>query len=367
MLRSTKNETHQRGWALLTACLLFAGSAGAFMLLSHVSGCAHGWLPELPVENWTEAPRWPQTPNNPRIIHVGEIRSNEDIVETRGFLGSLADTLLGSEMKVQLDRPFDIAVDSQGRLLVADPGLRALVIFDTVSGKTHIVRKIDKGHLASPVGVAVDSEDNIYVSDSVLGIVALFSPDGEHRLTIGAGKLRRPTGIAIDNKRKRVLVVDTLAHQVKVFSFTGRKLSAFGAHGVGEGRLNFPIFIAIDGAENIWVVDSMNARVQRFDRDGRYMSRFGKRGNSAGDFARPKGIAIDSEQNIYVVDSLFDNIQIFNQEGRLLLYFGNMGVSKGEFWLPAGTVIDDEDRIFVADSFNHRIQIFRYLKEGEFN
>ncbi len=331
-----------------------------------VFGCAHGWFPELPRDRWDEAVRWPLAPNEPRIVHVGEIRSGEDIVKARGFWGAIANTLLGAKTETFLDRPLDIAMDSSGRLLVADPGLRAVVVFDTSSGKTFNIREIPKGRLLSPVGVSVDADDNIYVTDSVLGYIVTFFPDGKHRLDIGAGKLRRPTGVVVDKKRKRIFVVDTLAHQIKIFDLSGRELAAFGDHGSGVGELNFPIFIALDGMGNIWVVDSMNARVQCFDGDGRYVRSFGQRGDSAGSFARPKGIAVDSEQHVYVVDALFDNVQIFSQEGQLLLYFGRQGVGNGEFWLPAGIVIDKEDRIFVADSFNHRIQLFRYLKLGTF-
>ncbi len=351
------------GWCLRLASLLLLGLALTAIV---VVGCAHGWLPELPREKWNEAVRWPLAPNQPRIVHVGEIRSNEDIIKARGFWGTIANSVLGAKTEILLDRPLDIAVDSSERLLVADPGLRAVVVFDTSSGKTNIIRKISKGHLVSPVGISVDADDNIYVTDSALGLIASFDSEGKHRLDIGAGKLRRPTGIVVDKKGGRILVVDTLAHQIKVFDLLGTELSAFGDYGNGTGELNFPVFIAVDEMQNIWVVDSMNARVQCFDREGRYVRSFGKRGDSAGSFARPKGVAIDSEQHVYVVDSLFDNIQIFSQEGQLLLHFGQQGVGDGQFWLPAGVVIDKEDRIFIADSFNHRIQIFRYLKEGAF-
>lgn len=325
--------------------------------------CARGRLPELPPSRWDEAERWPQRPGRGRIFRVGEIRNSADIVESPGFMSRLADTVLGESPPVSLSRPMGVAIDRNGRVVVADPGLAAVVVFDPTSGDTLLLDTTPDGRMLSPIGVACDDESNIYVTDSARAEVIVFDADGSHRLSFGRGQLQRPTGIAFDAARRQLLVVDTLTHEVGIFDTQGTKLAVFGGRGDGEAELNFPVFLALGTRGQRWIVDAMNARVQRYDAEGEHVGGFGQRGDSAGYFANPKGIALDSDGNVYVADALFDNIQIFDPDGRILLHFGRHGSGAAGLTLPEGIAIDTADRVFVADSLNHRIQIYRYVSE----
>ena len=77
------------------------------------------------------------------------------------------------------------------------------------------------GQLFRPKGVALDNKGNIYVSDSYLGMIQVFSSDTRFRYVLAENgkpyKLTSPAGITID-KQNRLYVCEMLENKVSVFS-----------------------------------------------------------------------------------------------------------------------------------------------------
>jgi sugar lactone lactonase YvrE len=262
---------------------------------------------------------------------------------------------------IELVRAYGLTVDEQENLLIADPG----------SGLVHIIhlpdgnyRKLphpkDAIEFLSPIDVETDGDGRIYISDSAAKVVHVFDQEG--RFERSFGEFTRPTGLALNRPLSRLYVVDTAAHQLRVYATSGKHLFDVGSRGDAPGQFNFPTNISLDRQGNVFVTDSMNFRIQAFDPEGQLLYNFGRAGDGPGFFSKPRGVGVDSDGHIYVVDATFDNVQIFDPSGQILLYFGAPGTEAGKFYLPAGLGIDGRDRIFVADSYNQRIQIFQYLK-----
>lgn len=305
-----------------------------------------------------------------KLTYQQTFTSERDVRSNPGFWGKLANVVLGEREFKPLARPYGIAVDSRGRMIVTDPALGGVHIFDIAQHKYKLIDRLDKSKdpMTEPQCVAVDDKDNIYVTDSVAGKVFVFDPSGKTRRVIGSlkggeGYFKRPTGIAIDPETQLVYVTDTLRDRVFVLGMDGQILRSFGKHGSANGEFNVPTEVHVKGGI-VAVVDSMNFRVQLFDRAGNFKGSIGT-GDSSGDIYRPKGIAIDSEDHIYLVEGEWGVVQIFDREGRLLYKFGN-GTGFGRFLLPAGLFIDKNDRVYLVDSYNRRVQIFQYhaLNQG---
>jgi len=193
----------------------------------------------------------------------------------------------------------------------------------------------------------------------------VYDRDGGWRESFGEGDaLVRPTSLAVDDARNRLLVTETKGHRLSVYTLDGVLVKRIGKRGGAPGEFNFPFDVAVGSDGFMYVVDAGNFRVTVFDADGNPVNQFGAPGDYPGTFARPKGIALDSDGNIYVADAAFGNFQIFNQRGQPLLYVGEGGRGPGQFLLPADIAFDD-DRLYVVDQLNRRLQVFKYYRYGK--
>ena len=302
---------------------------------------------------------WPPPPDEPKIKFVEILQSNLDVEET-GFITAL----LGEEVRAVLEKPYGVAIDSEGRVYVSDLG--RVFVFDKNNKKLSFIGwdATGGGKLRLPSGIAISRDGKVYVADTASDKVFVYDKDGTYLNDIGhTGEFTAPSGVALDEKRRKLYVADAKKHNITAYSLDGKFLHTIGKRGNNAGEFNFPTSIALDSSGNLYVVDTGNFRVQVFDSSGKHIKMFGELGDRPGNFVRPKGIAFDSEDNIYIVDAAFQNFQVFSKEGRLLTFVGNGGEAFGQFSVPAGMAIDGNDMIYVVDQLNRRVQVFQYMSE----
>lgn len=306
------------------------------------------------------------TPVKATVEYVRTVPSVREFTKSHSFFVKVFDWLVGpADGKPEVLRPYATTRDSAGRLFIADPGQHGVHVYDFEKHKYHFLKGPRGKEMSSPMDLACDASDNLYVTDSVRARIYVFDVKGKFRRTIGGGaqepQFLRPTGMALDRQARRIYLTDTLRHQVLVMGLDGRQIRAIGRRGTANGEFNFPTALTLASGK-LYIVDAMNFRIQAITPEGEFVSSFGQPGDRSGTLNRPKGIAVDSDGNIYVVDALFETVQIFDAEGRLLYYFGSGGSRPGQFQLPSGISIDQRNIIYVADSYNRRVQVFRYRR-----
>ena len=307
---------------------------------------------------------WPLPPDKPRVRFVGLFSNNFD-VEPRKKL-SLVDRMVGNTDPNKVEffkRASAAAGDSQGRILITSTQNATLYVLDKAHRQVIRIRG-DRGIvLRMPLGLAVDSHDNIYVSDPSLHSVMKFDRDGHLQAMIGqAPALQNPALLALDEVRRRLFVVDSHLHQVLVYNLdTLQNIATVGKRGTKNGEFNYPVGVAVNKDGYFAVTDTGSCSVQIFSPDFKFVRRFGGHGDRPGYFTRPKGVAFDSEGNIWVVDAAFNNVQIFDPQGTILMFVGSYGNTPGAFKLPLGINIDKQDRVYVGDALNSRVQVFQFL------
>lgn len=334
------------------------------VLVALLAGCAGHRLDPSAWQDTRFDAVWPRSPEQPRVRLLRVINGPEDVIDReKGTVGRFLDFMLGDKAEyVGFYTPHCIAADGNGLIYIADPSLGLVHKYDLAAREVSYITQIGSNTLGSPVGVVLDKEGNLYITDAQQAAVFKLSPDGKLLSQLDAGgNLRRPIGIVI-NSRGEKIVADSKANKIFVFDRQDVFKGEFTGPDFKES-FNMPTYLALDSADMLYVTDSMNFTVRIFDGQGRYVGSQGQIGDSPGSFARPKGVALDSDRNLYVLDAIFANFQMFNQKRQLLLYVGQEGGLPGEMMLPSGIFIDSDDRIYVADTFNHRIQIFQYLKE----
>jgi sugar lactone lactonase YvrE len=320
------------------------------------AACAHGEVRTVG-RHLPGDPAWPRGEAR-RIAWVGEIRGPEALGIQRGLLARVWDFVTGAEALEGLYRPAGVALDAGGRLAVADPGRRAVHLYDPAGGRALRVRGTAEAPLVYPVAVAFLGR-TLLVADSEARAVRAYDERGRPvALPVALPELLRPSGLAVDEARGRLFVADAAAHVVHVLPLApGGRARVLGGRGAAPGRFNFPTHLALDGQGRLAVCDALNFRVQRFDADLEPAGGFGQNGDGLGDLARPKGLAIDDEGVVFVLDGAFDVIQAFDPGGRLLGVIGGPGDAPGRFWLAGGMALDARGRLYVADTYNARVQV----------
>jgi DNA-binding beta-propeller fold protein YncE len=169
-----------------------------------------------------------------------------------------------------------------------------------------------------PLGMAFTQQGDLYVTDvsGPFNRVHEFGPDGQLVRTIGeAGQFNFPNGVAVDSDRN-VYVTDSNNGRLVVFDPSGQQ-RAVVRRGAAEGDLGLPRGTAIDDSGRIYVVDTTAQGVQLYhvlgteDRSPKYIGRFGIEGTQDGAFQYPNGVAVDTRARIYVTDWRNNRVQVW--------------------------------------------------------
>lgn len=316
---------------------------------------------------------WPMPPDLPRfefetvLQSAADIAPDTDDARWQRMIQGQANT---SDALV-INKPSAI-VSRGGRVYVAEPGARAVTVFD--AGRKRLFRfgLREPNVLKRPQALALDDAGKVYVLDAQLRKVMIFDGMGLFLESIALGRtFSNPVGIAVQGDGQTVYVVDRGNvdqddHKVVALTPDGTERFRLGPRGGGPGRFNIPLAaVAADGT--LYVVDSGNFRVQVFNAKGDFKFQFGGAGIGIGQFSRPRAISLDHDGNIYVSDGGFNNVQIFNAAGQLLMPLGRLSrdPGPGNYALIAGIAIDETRRLYVVDHYFKKIEVFRRLSDEE--
>lgn len=261
-----------------------------------------------------------------------------------------------------LQRPTAVIADSNQHVFVADPGGKEVHIFDFGRSKYGI---LDAGgeRISSPVGFALDAEDNLYITDANSRTILVYNAAGKFRREIGLLRggesyFDDPAGLAIDRGTGTLYICDTRRHMVIAMDSKGHLVGRFGKRGGGDtpGDFQFPTQPIIAGGE-LYVLDSGNHRIQVLTLTGHFV-----RSISIVYSDRNMGFAVDRDLNLYVADPVTRVLQVFNHDGQPLYTFDPTTHPEGEFSRPTGLWVSANNCLYVVDSGNRkRIDVFEIL------
>ena len=171
--------------------------------------------------------------------------------------------------------------------------------------------------------------------------------------------LNGPWGV-VANKKGEIVIAESGAHRISVYSQTGEKLRTFGSKGSGQGQFHWPRGVAVDDGDNILVADTENNRIQKFTTNGKFITTVGSERNKPFQFSYPTGIAIHPvSKRVYVSESGNDRVQILNPDLTPRSMFGSHGSDKGQFNFPRGIAFDSEQNVYVGECRDKtHIQVF---------
>ena len=303
--------------------------------------------------------------------------------------------------------PGGLAYDSAGNLYIAATNehvirkVNTLGIITTVAG-TGVQGFAGDGGLAtsaeldSPVGLALDAANNIYIADThnnrirevlaATGVistiagtgVAGFSGDGGAAL---AAQFNYPTAIAVDSAAN-LYIADTNNHRIR--KITGITISTVAGNGdqtfKGDGGLatatglDSPNGVAVDANLNLYIGDTHNQRVRLVTAATGIITTFAGTGlktytadggpASAAALARPRGVAVSPNGTVLIADS--DNDRIRSVTGGTISTVGGDGVqgysgdtsnaASASIDTPRAVTVTAQNNVVFSDTANFRVR-----------
>lgn len=246
---------------------------------------------------------------------------------TAGYAGDGA-----AATAAQLNNPYDVDVDSQGKLYIADAGNDRIRKIDANGIITTAAGGLTR--LGFPQGVAVIPGDVFYIAAGVDNVVRKVDAAGGVTTVAGngqvgyccdggpatSGSLREPSGIASDNAGN-LYIADAQNNRIRKVDASGRIATVAGTGGtliLGDGgqaisaNLYSPSDVAIGAAGVLYIVDSGHSRIRKIDTNG-IITTIAGNGNAgySGDGGAaveaalnvPLGMAADSAGNLYIADT----------------------------------------------------------------
>lgn len=240
-----------------------------------------------------------------------------------------------------------------------------------------------------PTGLAIDSDNNLFVTDQHNHRVRKIYPTGETTLIAGyyrgdvdgngaLASFDNPSGIIIASNGD-LCITDCYNHKIKKISATNDVITYSG--NIREGLVNgdvksasfsYPFGMALDIDGNLYIADNGNHQIRKISSSGEVTTFAGStQGSNDGTvktarFNNPYGVAVDKLGNVYVADSGNNKIRKITPQGIVKTIAGSdvniAGSDDGIggialFNFPTGIYVDSSDQtIYIADRHNHKIR-----------
>ncbi|CAF0735875.1 unnamed protein product [Adineta steineri] len=288
----------------------------------------------------------------------------------------------------------------------------------TVAGGSRYGNETDQ--LANPVGLCVDDDETIYVTDGDNNRVIAWKSYANNGLVVAGGNERGNRSdqlnlaidvivdkqndclIICDSSNNRIVqwprrngkdgitiisnidcvgltmdesgslyVVDVKKHEVRKYS-RGESQGTVVAGGNGKGnrlnQLNYPSYVFVDRNYSIYVSDTKNHRVMKWEegaKQGIVVAGGQGQGNNLTQLSEPRGVVVDQLGTVYVADYNDSRIMRWPQgatQGSVIVGGSGPEEQSNQLYCFTGLSFDRHGNLYAADSCNHRVQKFNIKK-----
>ena len=317
----------------------------------------------------------------------------------------------GPAVSAQLNLPLGLAVDSANNLYIADSVNNRIRIvtpngtINTFAGNGSIgypgavgdAGQAIQAQLYLPGGVAVDSNNNLYIADTGHSLIREVTTDGNINSIAGdgypgyrgdsqpaiSGEINKPQDVAVDSKGQ-VYIADTGNSAVRIVYTTGVMNTFAGNYGIGytgdggiayKASLTSPSSVAVDKTGNVYLTEPYDGTIRQVNTNGIINTIVGLDVQGfSGDGATaskallntPMGVAVDPSGNLYIADTLNNRIRkVVGFAGNIstlagngvLSYAGDGGPAKSAlFNSPQGVAVDTAGNFYISDTGNNVVR-----------
>ena len=235
----------------------------------------------------------------------------------------------------------------------------------------------DEGGTRTPSGMAIDSDGNLFFTDSTNHQVIRIATDGTETI-FGTGEVgetdgsadtaqfSQPTGLAAATDGT-VFVADTGNHRIRAISTTGTitTLVGTGEDSFTDGdssavRFSGPQGLAIDDDGLLYVADTGNNRIRVVDTtDGTTSTLDGTGGT--GLLNSPISLARDNNGTVYVIEDRTSTIRAIN--GGVITEVVTLADGSNGSPNPVALAVNSDGSLLVTDQANHQILQISFVED----
>jgi len=318
-------------------------------------------------EGWTLSPHHQMSLIDLSTLYKGDgaILSNNAHIESelKGYSGAY---------------PTDVEVDEGGNLYIVDlgsvwkldPNSNSTPVVPIATGDPDIDSPSPTARFNNPEGVAMDTEGNLYISDSYNHRIRKVDTSGIVTTVAGCGptgfmnggfsgdggpatqaRLDNPAGIAVDTWGN-MYFSDYYNYRIRKIDVNGIITTVAGGgeqrvDGVPatESRLSFPTGIDVDAAGNLYFIE--NSGLRKVDTSGIISTLI-----RVGESPYANDVAVDAAGNIYVSELRYmGRIRKINTSG----FVSNFPNAGSRFEKPSGLAVDSQGNLYVSLYELHKV------------
>jgi sugar lactone lactonase YvrE len=285
--------------------------------------------------------------------------------------------------------PFGVVIGSDGTLYISDAGdsnrIRKLTregTLLTVAGEKEGFADGIPASFNTPSGLALDDEGNLYVADTgnnrirkvtTEGVVSTVAGNGSAGYVDGpasSAEFNGPIGLAVDSQNS-IYVADTYNDRIRKITADGFVTTVAGSAGPGyrdgpasNSQFDTPCGIVIKADGTLIVADTGNGKLRQISpaRDVTTLGVIFDADPNRNWLRSPVGVALTHDGFLYVTEHDRGTIVQIDPNGRAIVLAGNhQGYSEGFgpdacFNHPTGIAIDNRGDLVVADSANYLLR-----------
>jgi sugar lactone lactonase YvrE len=295
----------------------------------------------------------------------------------------------GPAAQARFADPYGLALDTHGRLYVADAGDNNLIRVVQPDGSVGTLAGGSEGfadgtgsaaRFNTPSGLALDAAGNLYVADTGNHAIRKVSPDGQVSTLAGTGtpgyrdgpgaqaQFNGPIGVAVD-AAGRVLVADTYNDRIRAIAADGQVSTLAGGALPGDAdgpadqaRFDTPCALAVDAQGQVWIADTRNDALRRLDPQGNVTTV--ARPDVHDDQAllrRPVSLALRPDGTLLVAALRRGAVLQVSPQGQVRPFLADDAL---RFSRPTALVLGPGPRVLVADAASARIHALAPRDDG---
>lgn len=299
---------------------------------------------------------------------------------------------------------YSLALDSSNTLYITDYANNRIQKWvlgassgTTVAGQSSGASGASSTALKWPVGIVLDSSNNMYFTDRnnhrvmywangassgtvIAGTTSKtlgrkFISSISFSLTLGVfgtatNLLYNPSGLIRDSTNGTLYIADTSNHRIMRWlsgATSGTLVAGGNGAGTGSTQLDAPYSLAYDTSSNSLIIVNYNAHtVVRWVLGATSWTLLagtaGTSGSTSTLLNNPLSIVLDPYKNMYVSDTANHRIQLFlygQSTGTTIAgTTASSGATATQLYLPYWAIVDSQLNLYVADTYNNRVQKF---------